>query len=287
MIINIRLDKTIIKSGKKVLFIDNFVFNRDNDNLKFFGLRVEKNRNSLFSKSKTVYIKPFSAYEIEASIRDIDNILTRNSQDIRPIIYLEYENSQKYIAVGVAPWGGYSEKDSILLTIGDKYFWTIDPFKFLKETLNLNLETIPDPTTEGGRRELFISIDGENSTQNNELESTKTAFNNLKDKIFSKYKIPQSILNLEEMLNKKTPWIEYIDDRKNLIKNIYTAVSKENPIKSLIRPFGIKRDRYWQIYTNRWSIYAWNYKNIIETFKLTDIPRRLKPIDIYYPLNLV
>jgi len=23
-----------------------------------------------------------------------------------------------------------------------------------------------------------------------------------------------------------------------------------------------------------------------ETFKLTDIPRRLKPIDIYYPLNL-
>jgi len=67
---------------------------RDNDNLKFFGLRVEKNRNSLFSKSKTVYIKPFSAYEIEASIIDIDNILTRNSQDIRPIIYLEYENSK-------------------------------------------------------------------------------------------------------------------------------------------------------------------------------------------------
>ncbi len=45
------------------------------------------------------------------------------------------------------------------------------------------------------------------------------------------------------MLNKETPWIEYIDDRKNLIKNIYTTVSKENPLKSLIRPFGIKRGR--------------------------------------------
>ncbi len=36
------------------------------------------------------------------------------------------------------------------------------------------------------------------------------------------------------------------------------------------------------IYTNEWTGPYWGFRRVIETFELTDKPRRLKPIDIYY-----
>jgi len=69
-----------------------------------------------------------------------------------------------------------------------------------------------------------------------------------------------------------------------------TTITFEAPFISRISPFGIKKGDYWQIYapmtnenvyTNLWKNKA-GYIKAIQTIKLTESPRRLKPIDIYY-----
>lgn len=81
---------------------------------------------------------------------------------------------------------------------------------------------------------------------------------------------------------------------KNNILNInggYTTITNDKPWLSLVTPLGFKRDEYYQVYTgaqnenvytNDWHGPFWGYKKVIQTFELTDKPRRLKPIDIYY-----
>lgn len=70
----------------------------------------------------------------------------------------------------------------------------------------------------------------------------------------------------------------------------YTWINKREPFYSYISPMGLDRDGYFQVYapvqnenlyTNLWSDY-YGYVRVIETFQLTEKPRRLKPIAIYY-----
>jgi hypothetical protein len=83
---------------------------------------------------------------------------------------------------------------------------------------------------------------------------------------------------------------------KNKILNINggdTTITNLHPWLSYIAPMGLERGGYYQvytgqqnenIYTNEWLGPFWGFKKVVQTFKLTDKPRRLKPIDIYYHL---
>ncbi|MBK3332332.1 polysaccharide deacetylase [Persephonella atlantica] len=70
-----------------------------------------------------------------------------------------------------------------------------------------------------------------------------------------------------------------------------TTITNEHPYLSYISPMGINRNGYFQvyaavqnenIYTNEWTGPYYGYINVIQTFKLTENPRRLKPINVYY-----
>ena len=72
-----------------------------------------------------------------------------------------------------------------------------------------------------------------------------------------------------------------------------TYITNAHPWLSYIAPLGIRRGEYYQIYTgaqneniytNEWLGPYWGFKKVIQTFKHTDSPRRLKAIDIYYHL---
>ncbi|SFV58354.1 Extracellular Matrix protein PelA [hydrothermal vent metagenome] len=83
---------------------------------------------------------------------------------------------------------------------------------------------------------------------------------------------------------------------KNKILNINggdTTINNSEPWLSLVAPLGIARGEYYQIYTgeqnenvftNDWLGPFWGFKKVVQTFKLTDKPKRLKPIDVYYHL---
>ncbi len=86
--------------------------------------------------------------------------------------------------------------------------------------------------------------------------------------------------------------LEYI--YKNNILNINggdTTISNANPWLTEIAPLGLERGEYYQIFTgaqnenvftNDWLGPFWGFKRVVQTFKLTNSPRRLKPIDVYY-----
>ena len=70
-----------------------------------------------------------------------------------------------------------------------------------------------------------------------------------------------------------------------------THVTTDNPsltnVSPSLRPFGdhvqvLSPQTNENIYTNFMTRPLWGFRRVIETYKLTDTPRRLKPIDIYF-----
>ncbi len=72
-----------------------------------------------------------------------------------------------------------------------------------------------------------------------------------------------------------------------------TEISNVKPWLTMVAPIGLQRGDYYQVYTgaqnenvftNDWLGPFWGFKRVVQTYKLTNSPRRLKPIDIYYHL---
>lgn len=70
-----------------------------------------------------------------------------------------------------------------------------------------------------------------------------------------------------------------------------TIITESNRSIRYVAPLGILRGDYFQVfapnqnenvYTNLWTENFFGYRRVIETFSLTELPKRLKPVDIYY-----
>lgn len=70
-----------------------------------------------------------------------------------------------------------------------------------------------------------------------------------------------------------------------------TTLTRARPTLTDVAPLGIPRGGHYQVYapnqnenvyTNLWTGPFSGYERVTETFELTDTPRRLKPVDIYY-----
>jgi len=99
-------------------------------------------------------------------------------------------------------------------------------------------------------------------------------------------------------------WSGDCTPRENALEVIYqnnllninggdTLITRTKPWLSYVGPLGVERGEYYQVYTgaqnenvftNDWLGPYWGFKKVVQTFQMTDSPRRLKPIDIYYHL---
>ena len=70
-----------------------------------------------------------------------------------------------------------------------------------------------------------------------------------------------------------------------------TTITKSSRSITAVAPLGVAKNGWFQvfapnqnenIYTNLWQSDFYGYHRVLETFRLTDSPRRLKPVDIYY-----
>jgi len=70
-----------------------------------------------------------------------------------------------------------------------------------------------------------------------------------------------------------------------------TIISNTKPSLTAVSPMGIVKGGWLQVfapnqnenlYTNNWTGPFYGYRRVLETFRLTDSPRRLKPVNIYY-----
>ncbi len=386
----------------KILFLNSLIFNPTAKNLQGFGLTFKQNHNTFIEKMKVEYTKPYTRYEIPASVEYEEKLIF--AKDSKSVIRTVYKNGQISMPIAITPWGGYALHSSLLHNIGNENYWTINPFEFFKDALRLDNIPVPDPTTEAGRRILFVHIDGDGFMENVRTAPDKLASEYLMKQIFTNYKIPQTVslvqgevdtIGLYPKLSSRMkkiarkiyqiPWIEPAShtlshpffwgqadenlkrkkekntpatDKKKASKKsekhyhlpipnyefnlksetkdsvdfvlslapkskqrervIFwsgdclptrvvlaycerdgilgmnggdTTIQKSEPWLSHISPFGLQREEYWQIYTAQqnenvythdWLGPFWGYRGAIETFKMTEEPYRLKPINIYY-----
>ncbi len=70
-----------------------------------------------------------------------------------------------------------------------------------------------------------------------------------------------------------------------------TLITRADPSITLVSPLGIPRGRHFQVYapnqnenvyTSLWEGPFYGFERVLETFELTELPRRLKPVNIYY-----
>jgi hypothetical protein len=376
------------KRGIKFLFFNNFVFEPTDQKLQNLNLTQKDNHNNFISKKEITYNYPYIKYEIPASPEYEHQLI--NTEDGRAVLSVRYENGQKSKPIAITSWGGYAIGNSFMLSIADENYWTIDPFRFLKDALRLDEIPVPDPTTESGRRIIFVHVDGDGFVEKVRTNMDRLSTEYLIKHIYKKYKIPQTVSliqgEIESRFPKLTPkmkkiskelyripWIEpashtlshpflwnevikpqnakpsigkkyhlaianynfsleketigsvdfalsfapktkqrekvlfwtgdcipprevleFVEKRGILTMNGGdTTISKTYPWLGHIAPFGLQREEYWQIYTgqqnenvytNEWLGPYWGYREVIETFEMTDKPRRLKPINIYYHL---
>ncbi len=70
-----------------------------------------------------------------------------------------------------------------------------------------------------------------------------------------------------------------------------TVMTRSLPTLTAVAPIGMQKGQHFQVfapnqnenvYTNDWTGPFYGYRRVIETFEMTDKPRRIKPINIYY-----
>ncbi len=70
-----------------------------------------------------------------------------------------------------------------------------------------------------------------------------------------------------------------------------TLITETNKTHTAVSPLGVDKNGWFQVfapnqnenvYTDLWTKNFYGYRRVIETFRLTDLPRRLKPVNIYY-----
>lgn len=371
----------------KILFFDNFATLQNKEQLSRLGLTKATNSHGLTAKQTVQYNEDYKPFEIPYKGGHLYELVGGEIQ--KPILKVRYENGDSSTPVGITEWGGYALSSSFLLTIGKKSFWTIDPYQFIKEALRFDEIPVPDPTTEAGRRILFVHIDGDGFMEPVRMDMSLFATEYLLEHVYTKYKIPHTLSIIQgemehfypkdrkrmEEITKELyalPWVEpashtlshpfFWDD---VVKNKHTShaklgkhyhlpiknyefslpaettgsvkyalsfapkskrnekiifwtgdclppkkvleyvekngilhmnggdttIQKKYPTLQHVAPFGLQHDEYWQIYTgqqnenvytNDWLGPFWGFRNVIETYQMTDKPYRIKPINIYY-----
>ena len=312
------------------------------------------------------------------------------NDDVRNTSHLQFTDRYglNIDTVLTGPWGGLAVFPSILdISPDGSRSWIIDPFRFLKTSLQLPDAPMPDITTENGTRLWFAHIDGDAMPSWAELPGRRLGSEVIRDEIIKRYKLPHTISVVEaEMYTPDTrdgpgrrdrmqkaardlfalDYVEiathtfshpfhwrslrhgsssgvdnlpvadyfydldreiggsarYIDnqlappdkktkvmlwsgdavppaeafsiaDRYNLLNmnGGNTTITRTNPTVSAISPNARTIDGWTQVYapimnenvfTNEWRGPFDGFRRVIETLEMTDHPRRMKPMNVYY-----
>ena len=136
------------------------------------------------------------------------------------------------------PWGGIALHPTVIENTIDGYFkWIIDPFAFLKKSLNLIDAPMPDITTENGKRLWFAHIDGDALPSWAELPGKRLGAQVIRDEILDRYNLPHSISVVEAEIN----GMPQFGDRRDLMiktaREIFAMESVEIASHTYSHPF--------------------------------------------------
>jgi len=203
----------------KILFLNRFVFQTNQQRLRSFGLKEETNQNNFLDPSHTQYHQPYAQYEIPASIDYEDQLI--KADHAQAVLSVTYHNGQSSTPIAITSWGGYAIHNAFVHNIGNENYWSIDPFKFLKESLRLDEIPMPDPTTEAGRRILLVHIDGDGFIEPSRTHKEQLSPEVLIKEIYQKYPIPQTVSIIQGEVDSIGIYPKLSSRMKKIAKKLY------------------------------------------------------------------
>ena len=280
--------KRAVLDGSRVVFMENFGFSFDKSDLKFFSLKAYEDEGefNVLSKDKMI------GFEIPPKIPS-EGFFFELTEGESLFSVKKHFSKNIYDLAAITRWGGYFQGEVLIPSIdGKDRLWSVNPFIFFKKALKLDDFPVPSVYTKNGKRVLLITVKCQGFNDKVEFDPKTKAYEMLFKEIFSKYKVSHSVCVKKRRFAKKIKRLSYIKTfYKMPLKSSLTSINNNSPWLCKIYPMGIVKNDGYEIfepigdenlYTGWWREPFWGYEKVIETFKLTEKPRRLKPIHINY-----
>ena len=224
------------KLGIKIVFVNNFSTDVNNDYLDFLNIQITKKR---VEKSQVIYDKQMAAYEIEPSLSTSTQQI--HSKHIKALVTYKMKDGTESVPAAITSWGGYAIEESSLVTFNDDSLWVVNPFLFFKEALRLRELVVPDPTTENGKRLLFSHVDGDGMM--NRVEGNFGYFSGdvILNRILKVYDIPHSVSIIGAEVASNGLYPELSPKLIKIVKKMYALENVEPATHTFTHPFFWKK----------------------------------------------
>ncbi|MCX8084618.1 MAG: endo alpha-1,4 polygalactosaminidase [Calditerrivibrio sp.] len=221
--------KKQIENGIKVLFINYFGFEMNEDKQRFLNLKITPN-TSTENTYTIVYADKSGNFETKINTYWGGDLY---ETDGNPLLLLKNAKNEKHAPIAITSWGGYALSE-MLYTSYPEEMWVFDPFSFIKNALRLPTIPAPDVTTENGRRVFISHIDGDGFTEVALFNKKRYTSEIIRDEIIKKYNLPIAVSIIEgeisEQIKKSTLFEE-------IAKSIFRLDNVEIANHSYSHPF--------------------------------------------------
>jgi len=274
----------VLKSGVKILFLSDMELKSRESKLLGLEAREDEGDFKIAFKDKMI------GFEIVPKIPHRGKFL--RAKDAKSVLKIKKMGVNLfYDMAAVTKWGGFFDI-SPFVKVDNLRLWSVDPFELFKKTLRLKSFPIPDTTTQNGKRVMFVYVGCKGFDTPVEFKPKYHCKDMLLKEVIKRYKIPQTLCVKDGKFKKKVSKLPYVKsvEKIDLLEG-YTKIGNNAPWLTLISPTGIKKEGRYKIffpisdenaYTNWWQDTFWGFENVTGTFKLTDEPKRLKPIAVCY-----
>ncbi len=230
-----------LKEGTKVVFINSFGFEPDQDSLKPLGLAAEDNASKYGDPVTILEKDPVADFETKTR-PDYDSFLI--SAEGHPVVTARNSAGQVFTPAAFTAWGGYAFYNSLTRDINGETLWSLNPFEFFKKALQLPDIPAPDMTTENGRRIFFSHIDGDGFIEPCDRRNGRIAAEELRDEVLSRYDLPFSASVIEGEISGHGAYPEGAGRYEAAAVSIFRLPNVEAASHSFSHPFywGIKTD---------------------------------------------
>jgi len=230
----VRWIKKVIDKKIKVVFVNNFNFDLQEEPLRDLGITTFETKGKTLQKNTVVVQDKMIGFEVQPpKVMDI-NI---NSTSKRALYALKNENNQTATLAAITSWGGYAVGSSFFTAIKDMDRWVINPFKFFKEALRLQDLVIPDPTTENGNRIFFSHIDGDAIMNRVEWNPKLFCGEIIYKDILKKHHVPASVSIVGAEVEPDGMYPKLSLQLMNIAKKIYALPYVEGATHTFSHPF--------------------------------------------------
>jgi hypothetical protein len=277
----------------KIAFVDGFGMGVENDFFKELG--IDSFNVGKESRAKIMHSDKMIGFEGKAT-NPISNKYIQSNSSQKLLIY-KNEKAQEHTPAALMPWGGYAVGSAFMSHVSGEKTWIINPFEFFQKALSLKPLPVPDVTTENGNRIFYTMLSTTGFDKSVEGKGDLLAGDTIINEVLKKYQLPQTIISQDDSsIISKITSLKSIQSYKTSdlqIKKGSTNISRTHPWQSHLGPLSIENNNKREIYasfenerfyTNSWNGPFWGFKKVIQSFELTNIPRRFKPIGVHYQM---